>query len=414
MAADANNAVECAFLLLCLLSFTTATWLFPGQNRPPHPVDNAQSGSFHDTLIRNERFDVDSSGLISAYGPRTYDAGGLPLPGTRGGGGGGVDDHLFLVNNRRRYGFKIPRSLDAPIYGLRAPPTPSPIATASSSGFAKNYNLPLPSPNTPTTTLAQLNRVHGYHAPSQYIQLQPVPSPNHDYEAAQSIYSPHSFRPSPHMQSDGAFKPSAYFIQDYEAPNAYPTPAPLYKESTIPPYKHRKITTTYKPFTYPTVESYKVTTQKPYKPAPVPQYKPPTYSTYKRATPRPFKVVTPAVYSYNTPAPAKYKSYGATPSKDYLKTVTTEAPYKNKGKSYNYHYGVGSVYHGTNYRHQESSDGDTVHGEYRVQLPDGRVQVVKYTADHKNGFVPIITYEGPQTAQAANIHYQPPKPTKIW
>lgn len=55
-----------------------------------------------------------------------------------------------------------------------------------------------------------------------------------------------------------------------------------------------------------------------------------------------------------------------------------------------------------------------VHGEYRVQLPDGRVQVVKYTADHKNGFVPIITYEGPQTAQAANIHYQPPKPTKIW
>lgn len=327
--------MECAFLLLFLLNSTTATWLFPGQNRPSHPVDNAQSGSFHDTLIRNERFDVDSSGLISAYGPRTYDAGGLPLPGTRGGGGGGVDDHLFLVNNRRRYGFKIPRSLDAPIYGLRAPPTPSPIATASSSGFAKNYNLPLPSPNTPTTTLAQLNRVHGYHAPSQYIQLQPVPSPNHDYEAAQSVYSPHSFRPSPHMQSDSAFKPSAYFIQDYEAPNAYPTPAPLYKESTIPPYKHRKITTTYKPFTYPTVESYKVTTQKPYKPAPVPQYKPPTYSTYKRATPRPFKVVTPAVYSYNTPAPAKYKSYGATPSKDYLKTVITEAPYKNKVSLWN-------------------------------------------------------------------------------
>ncbi|XP_042875093.1 uncharacterized protein LOC122255223 [Penaeus japonicus] len=409
--------VECAYLLLCSLSFTTATWLFPGQNRPSHSttVDNAQSGTIHDVLRQDERFDVDSSSLISSLGPRNYDTSIGTLPGTRGSSTG-INNRLYLASNGR-YGFKIPRSLGTPVYGLQAPPISSSasIATASSSPFGQNYNHPVPSPsvNRPTT-LAQLNRVHGYHAPSQYIQIQPVHSQNYEYEVAQSIYSPHSFRPSPQMQSDGAFKPSTYFIQDYDTPEAYQTVAPIYKESTIPPYKNRKIATTYKPFTYPAIESYRLTTPKPYKPAPVPQYKPPSYTTYKRATPRPFKVVTPKVHSYNTPAPTKYNSYSATPANDYRKTVTTESPYKNKGKSYNYHYGVGSVYHGTNYRHQERSDGDTVHGEYRVQLPDGRVQVVKYTADHKNGFVPIITYEGPQTAQAANIHFQPPKPTKMW
>lgn len=38
------------------------------------------------------------------------------------------------------------------------------------------------------------------------------------------------------------------------------------------------------------------------------------------------------------------------------------------------------------YAHKAVSDGDVTRGEYRVALPDGRTQVVRYTADWKNGY----------------------------
>ncbi|TKX27957.1 cuticular protein RR-2 [Spodoptera litura] len=41
---------------------------------------------------------------------------------------------------------------------------------------------------------------------------------------------------------------------------------------------------------------------------------------------------------------------------------------------------------GNDYSHNAISDGDITRGEYRVALPDGRTQIVKYTADWKNGF----------------------------
>lgn len=46
------------------------------------------------------------------------------------------------------------------------------------------------------------------------------------------------------------------------------------------------------------------------------------------------------------------------------------------------------------YSHKAVSDGDVTRGEYRTQLPDGRVQVVRYTADWKNGYNAEVTYEG--------------------
>merc|ERR1712111_261992 len=35
-----------------------------------------------------------------------------------------------------------------------------------------------------------------------------------------------------------------------------------------------------------------------------------------------------------------------------------------------------------------------VAGEYRIALPDGRTQIVSYTADHENGFIADVKYEG--------------------
>jgi len=52
---------------------------------------------------------------------------------------------------------------------------------------------------------------------------------------------------------------------------------------------------------------------------------------------------------------------------------------------------------GNDFGRQESSDGETVRGEYRVQLPDGRTQIVTYTADWRTGFHADVRYEGTAT-----------------
>lgn len=52
---------------------------------------------------------------------------------------------------------------------------------------------------------------------------------------------------------------------------------------------------------------------------------------------------------------------------------------------------------GNDFGRQETSDGETVRGEYRVQLPDGRTQIVTYTADWRTGFHADVRYEGTAT-----------------
>ena len=52
--------------------------------------------------------------------------------------------------------------------------------------------------------------------------------------------------------------------------------------------------------------------------------------------------------------------------------------------------------YGNDYSHSQQSDGRVTTGEYRVLLPDTRVQIVRFTAD-ENGYVADVTYEG--TAQ---------------
>merc|ERR1719322_256798 len=62
---------------------------------------------------------------------------------------------------------------------------------------------------------------------------------------------------------------------------------------------------------------------------------------------------------------------------------------------YEYKYGVEDSYSGASFDKGESQDGyGNVAGSYRVNLPDGRVQVVTYTADHENGYIADVKYEG--------------------
>lgn len=63
-------------------------------------------------------------------------------------------------------------------------------------------------------------------------------------------------------------------------------------------------------------------------------------------------------------------------------------------KSYQFGYSVRDYASGNDYNRHETSDGNTIQGEYRVQLPDGRTQIVTYIADWKNGYRANVRYEG--------------------
>jgi hypothetical protein len=75
------------------------------------------------------------------------------------------------------------------------------------------------------------------------------------------------------------------------------------------------------------------------------------------------------------------------------------APYKPEPvlppQPFAYQYGVKDDYSGANFGKDETQDAyGNVQGSYTVHLPDGRTQVVSYTADHVNGYVADVKYEG--------------------
>lgn len=61
---------------------------------------------------------------------------------------------------------------------------------------------------------------------------------------------------------------------------------------------------------------------------------------------------------------------------------------------YNFAWSVKDEFSSNDYGHTAKSDGRVVSGSYRVLLPDGRTQIVSYTADSDNGYVAHVTYEG--------------------
>merc|ERR1712106_1152029 len=64
-------------------------------------------------------------------------------------------------------------------------------------------------------------------------------------------------------------------------------------------------------------------------------------------------------------------------------------------KPFSYQYGVSDDYSKNSYQKTESQDQyGNVQGSFVIALPDGRIQTTKYTADHGNGFIAEVTYEG--------------------
>ena len=62
-------------------------------------------------------------------------------------------------------------------------------------------------------------------------------------------------------------------------------------------------------------------------------------------------------------------------------------------KPYSFTYGVKDFNSGTDFSRAEERSGAVTKGEYRTALPDGRIQIVSYVADH-NGYKASVTYEG--------------------
>merc|ERR1712018_49755 len=129
----------------------------------------------------------------------------------------------------------------------------------------------------------------------------------------------------------------------------------------------------------------------PYHPAPVYHPKPaPVYHPAPAYKPAPYHapiVHKPIVH----PAPA------------YHKPAPYHEPAYDGPAIYQYGYAVADDYSGANFAANENRDGYATNGEYRVNLPDGRTQIVTYNvADAYGGYVADVKYEG--VAQYPEYH----------
>ncbi|XP_047479718.1 extensin-3-like [Penaeus chinensis] len=82
---------------------------------------------------------------------------------------------------------------------------------------------------------------------------------------------------------------------------------------------------------------------------------------------------------------------------------SVSVPVPDQALDYVFSYGVNDDKSGSSFGHHETTDGQKTAGEYRVALPDGRLQVVKYTAD-ENGYNAVVTYEGVATHPDQDPH----------
>lgn len=63
-------------------------------------------------------------------------------------------------------------------------------------------------------------------------------------------------------------------------------------------------------------------------------------------------------------------------------------------KQYRFSYAVKDGKSGDDFSHSQKQENGAVQGSYKVQLPDGRVQLVRYTADDIHGYRAEVSYEG--------------------
>ena len=94
----------------------------------------------------------------------------------------------------------------------------------------------------------------------------------------------------------------------------------------------------------------------------------------------------------------------------YFDQAVHHAPAYAEGppRPYQYNYGVSDAYSGSQFTEAQAQDEKgVVVGSYSVALPDGRLQVVKYTADPYGGYVAEVSYEGQAVYPEIVPHHKP-------
>ncbi|CAB3242568.1 unnamed protein product [Arctia plantaginis] len=101
------------------------------------------------------------------------------------------------------------------------------------------------------------------------------------------------------------------------------------------------------------------------------------------------------VYEYQNNI-ANYKNYNTNPG-----TTQENNGDHNYGDNYAFSYTVKDHKTGDDFSHSQSSSGSATNGEYRVRLPDGRMQIVSYTAD-EGGYKADVRYDDIETSSENN------------
>merc|ERR1712038_1826335 len=117
-------------------------------------------------------------------------------------------------------------------------------------------------------------------------------------------------------------------------------------------------------------------------------------------------------------APAPYHpepAYHPAPAPYHPEPRHPDPHYKAPPQPFAYEYGTVDDYGLHSAKTETQDEYGVVHGEYRTELPDGRTQIVTYTADHENGFVADVKYEGvahpPEPYhKPAPVHHKPAPP----
>ena len=73
---------------------------------------------------------------------------------------------------------------------------------------------------------------------------------------------------------------------------------------------------------------------------------------------------------------------------------SSEESYESGEAKYSFNYAVDHDPSSNEFGHQETRSGEETRGSYYVELPDGRLQVVKYFVDEDSGYVAEVTYTG--------------------
>ncbi|XP_011882762.1 PREDICTED: pro-resilin-like [Vollenhovia emeryi] len=139
-------------------------------------------------------------------------------------------------------------------------------------------------------------------------------------------------------------------------------------------------------------------------PRPTPSYPGPRPTpSFPGPRPTPTYPGTPGTFpTPSRPTPTRpFPDYTGQPSDGDGNVIGHDHHHHEPGMPFDFNYAVKDDAFGNDYSHNAISDGEIVRGEYKIQLPDGRTQVVRYTADWQHGFSAQVSYDG-------NIRYDRP------